>query len=147
MTRMRNTVASKLSPVFATTLVQLLVTLCLSLIVGFSTHWHWLSLVAVLAGGGIAIALLLFSVWRALWRRRDELVPERVLMHLYSTEVCKLMLAVLLLGLVFKYASALHPGLVVGGFALASITGSIGLAVLQHQAEALQSSVASSSEL
>ena len=126
---MSNSVTSKCSPVFTTTLVQLVVTLSLSLVVGFSTNWHHPGLVAVWVGGGIAAAVLMFAAWRSLWRGSQNSVPERVLMQLYGAEFSKLLASVLLLGLVFKYANALPAGLVIGAFALATVAGAIAMAV------------------
>ena len=79
---------------------------------------------------------LIFGVWRGLWRRHNDLLAERVLLQLYAAELSKLLLSLLLLGLVFKYASALHAGWVVASFALTSLVGAIAIAGFDSSGQA-----------
>ncbi len=91
---------------------------------------------SVWVGGGIAVAALVFGAWRGLWRRNNEVVAERLLVQLYGAEISKLILSALLLGAVFKFASELHGGLVIGGFALATVIGAVSLAVVDAKDQA-----------
>ena len=125
---MRLKVLSKRFPVSFTVVIQLLGIVCLSTVAGFSTDRAFLSIASVCAGGAVAIVALIFGVWRGLWRRHDDLLAERVLLQLYAAELSKLFLSLLLLGLVFKYASALHGGWIIASFALTSLVGAIAIA-------------------
>ncbi|MBT8140457.1 MAG: ATP synthase subunit I [Gammaproteobacteria bacterium] len=126
------------SAVVASVLIQLLVSLCLSAVValvfvlGNDWQWsnaQWTHVVSVWVGGGIAVTVTIFGVWRALWRRAEETDATRLLVQLYSAEFGKLLMAGLLLGLAFKQLTQLHSGLLIGGFALAYLAGAVGMAV------------------
>jgi len=125
---MRLKVLSKRFPVSFTVVIQLLGIVCLSTVAGFSTDRAFLSIASACAGGAVAIVALIFGVWRGLWRRHDDLLAERVLLQLYAAQLSKLSLSLLLLGLVFKYASALHGGWIIASFALTSLVGAIAIA-------------------
>lgn len=133
---MRLKVLIKRFPVIFTVVIQLSCVVFLSIVAGFSTDQASLSLVSIWAGGAVAILALIFGVWRALWRRQDDLLAERVLLQLYAAELSKLLLSLLLLGLIFKYASALQAGWVVASFALASLVGSIAIAGFDSSGQA-----------
>lgn len=133
---MRLKVLSKRFPVFFTVVIQLLGIVCLSIVAGFSTDRAFLSIASVCAGGAVAIVALIFGVWRGLWRRHDDLLAERVLLQLYAAELSKLLLSLLLLGLVFKYASALYAGWVIASFALTSLVGAIAIAGFDSSGQA-----------
>ena len=133
---MRLKVLSKRFPVIFTVVIQLSCVVFLSIVAGFSTDQASLSLVSIWAGGAVAILALIFGVWRGLWRRHDDLLAERVLLQLYAAELSKLLLSLLLLGLIFKYASALHAGWVIASFALASLVGAIAIAGFDSSGQA-----------
>ncbi len=125
---MRLKVLSKRFPVFFTVIVQLFCVVCLSIVAGLCTDKASVWLASIWAGGAVAIVALIFGVWRGLWQRYDDLLAERVLLQLYAAELSKLFLSLLLLGLIFKYASALHAGWIVASFALTSLVGAIAIA-------------------
>lgn len=134
---MRLKVLSKRFPVIFTVVIQLLCGVFLSIVAGFSTDKAFLLLVSIWAGSAVAIVALIFGVWRGLWRRHDDLLAERVLLQLYAAELGKLLLSLLLLGLIFKYASALHAGWVIASFALASLVGAIAIAGFDSSGQAV----------
>ena len=133
---MRLKVLIKRFPVIFTVVIQLSCVVFLSIVAGFSTDQAFLSLVSIWAGGAVAILALIFGVWRGLWRRQDDLLAERVLLQLYAAELSKLLLSLLLLGLIFKYASALHAGWVVASFTPASLVGAIAIAGFDSSGQA-----------
>lgn len=134
---MRLKVLSKRFPVFFTVVIQLLGMVCLSAVAGFSTDKAFFLLVSIGAGGAVAILALMFGVWRGLWRRHNDLLAERVLLQLYAAELSKLLLSLLLLGLIFKYASTLHAGWVIASFALISLVGAIAIAGFDSSGQAV----------
>lgn len=70
--RLQDPAATVHSPVMACLLVQLAATLCLSLAAAISNDWLWPGILAVWAGGGVAVVVTLFGAWRGLRRRRQN---------------------------------------------------------------------------
>lgn len=132
---MSESVAAKLISLRITVLVQLLVTLFFCLLIGLSTQWQWEYILSACAGSLVAMLVFVFGIWRALCRDGGSHKPEQLLLQMYSAEFSKLLLGILLLGLLFKFAKELHAGFIVSGFTLGIISNAVvfGLFGLQHQ--------------